>query len=298
MACIAAGCTGLAKKIELSRAWYPATARRLRGPPVYKYWNANAEGFHSHAEDSTRCSYGWVADDDEATWLWTAKADPACGEARYGAKLDVLGVYGPSAAYCAGCPDIHLCHGSPPPSPPAPPVPPSPPSPPCSPPGPPSHPAPPSSPPAPPGLPMPRRPPPRPPPPPAASQWTTTVAFCGHPTLEQRICRPPTAKAAVRCCDVPCKITGDRDCADTSISVCPSSSLYFFTGVEPLLLKTFHGSEVPQVRALAECAAQGGRLCTPDEAGRTEMGSCSTGCGYNAVEVWTSEACLPTSSNE
>ena len=274
LACIAAGCTGLAKKVELSRAWYPATAL---GPPVYKYWNSNAEGFQSHAEDSTRCSYGWVADDFEATWLWSAKPSASCGDARYGAKL-AMGVYGPSAAYCTGCPDLHQC-----PSRPAPPMPP---------PGPPSHPAPPCWPPAPPVLPMPRRPPQQPPRPPAASQWTTTVV-CSNPWREQRTCRPPTAKAAIRCCDVPCKVTGGGDCADTSISVCPTSSLYFFTGEEPRLLHSLAGSEVPHAQAMAECAVQGGRLCTPDEAGRTELGSCSTGCGYDEVEVWTSETCRP-----
>ena len=271
LACIAAGCTGLAKKVELSRAWYPATAL---GPPVYKYWNSNTEGFQSHAEDSTRCSYGWVADDFEATWLWTAKRSASCGDARYGAKL-AMGVYGPSAAYCTGCPDLHQC-----PSRPAPPMPP---------PGPPSHPAPPCWPPAPPVLPMPPQQPPRPP---AASQWTTTVV-CSNPWREQRTCRPPTAKAAIRCCDVPCKVTGGGDCADTSISVCPTSSLYFFTGEEPRLPHSLAGSEVPHAQAMAECAVQGGRLCTPDEAGRTELGSCSTGCGYDEVEVWTSETCRP-----
>jgi hypothetical protein len=122
-ACIAAGCSGLANKIDLSRAWYPALGY---GPPMYKYGAVN-----TLTAGSSRCLYGWVADDDAATWLWLAFPDPGCGERRYGAKLTTYGylvragrdevggggdregahggAFGPSAAYCTGCPDIHLC---------------------------------------------------------------------------------------------------------------------------------------------------------------------------------------------
>ena len=179
-------------------------------------------------------------------------------------------------------------------------APPSPPPPSPSPPPPlPPPPSPPPSPP-PPSPPPPSPPPPSPPPlspPPGPFQIAIDVCVGGDGTessTDPAVCRERQEAHQVRCCETD---------GSAGYAVCLATTQPGYnenchgSGVGAALLTPLTPNICPAAAtyddALAECAAQGKRLCTVSEL--TAVG-CGTGCGYDNNAAWTSDNCLPPSA--